>query len=376
MAKCKDKNCNKYASFNIKGQQPVYCLQHKSDEMINVVSKKCIIDECGKLSIFNFPNESFGIYCVQHKLNGMINVKDKTCINKNCKKQPYFNYPNQSKGIYCKDHKLEGMVNVKEKKKCLEKNCNKQPYFNYLDQNKGIYCKDHKLEGMVNVKDKKCLDKNCNLRPYFNYPDQNKGTYCLQHKKEGMINIINKVCILNLCSTQANRKYRGYCFRCFVHTFPDEPVCRNYRIKERIVTDYIKLNYSNFKITFDKMTGGCSRRRPDIVIDLMTHVIIIEIDENQHRLYDTTCEEIRINEIYEDFAYRPIVFIRFNPDGYIDKHGVNIKSCFCIDKKTGVLIIDRKKKTEWTLRLEKLRDRINYHINNIVDHTIFEYLYY
>ena len=38
--------------------------------------------------------------------------------------------------------------------------------------------------------------------------------------------------------------------------------------------------------------------------------------EMQHKYYDTLCEQVRINELYEDFGYRPVVFIRFNPDGY------------------------------------------------------------
>jgi len=61
---------------------------------------------------------------------------------------------------------------------------------------------------------------------------------------------------------------------------------------------------------FDKQTGGCSKMRPDVFIDKFTHVVIIECDENQHK--DTSCENKRTMELFQDFGNRPIVFIRFN----------------------------------------------------------------
>ena len=50
---------------------------------------------------------------------------------------------------------------------------------------------------------------------------------------------------------------------------------------------------------FDKIIqNGCSRRRPDILIDCASHVIAIEIDEYKHQQYDSTCESKRICQIY------------------------------------------------------------------------------
>ena len=55
---------------------------------------------------------------------------------------------------------------------------------------------------------------------------------------------------------------------------------------------------------------------PDAYLDLLTHIIIIECDENQHKGYEDICENKRTMEISNDFNFRPIVFIRFNPDSY------------------------------------------------------------
>ena len=62
------------------------------------------------------------------------------------------------------------------------------------------------------------------------------------------------------------------------------------------------------------------------MVDFGSHIIVIEIDENIHSNYNCICENKRLMEISKDLGHRPIVFIRFNPDSYIDKDGKKIKS--------------------------------------------------
>jgi hypothetical protein len=59
--------------------------------------------------------------------------------------------------------------------------------------------------------------------------------------------------------------------------------------------------------------------------------------------------------------HRPIVFIRFNPDDYIE-NGNTIKSCWVINNK-GLSVIKKSKKEEWANRLEALQNQIDYWIN-------------
>ena len=92
------------------------------------------------------------------------------------------------------------------------------------------------------------------------------------------------------CNITINKKMNeGFCLRCFIHTYPDKPVAKNYRTKEKTVVDYILQKYPNFTWNCDKkITDGCSRRRPDLLVDFGDFIIIVEIDENQHNDYDTT----------------------------------------------------------------------------------------
>jgi hypothetical protein len=70
------KGCGKRASFNIEGEKPLYCADHRDKKtMINVVSKKC--KKCSKKPIFNFVGETTGLYCFEHADDDMIDVVNK-----------------------------------------------------------------------------------------------------------------------------------------------------------------------------------------------------------------------------------------------------------------------------------------------------------
>lgn len=62
------------------------------------------------------------------------------------------------------------------------------------------------------------------------------------------------------------------------------------------------------------MLNNCTKKRPDVFFDLNSHVVIVEIDEHQHRSYEDTCECARLNEIVNGICGRPVIIIRFNPD--------------------------------------------------------------
>ena len=168
------------------------------------------------------------------------------------------------------------------------------------------------------------------------------------------------LCKTPLCETYKNPKkeYEGYCLRCFVYTFPDKPNVRNYKTKEKMVVDEMLKTFPNFTWHIDKkVQDGCSRRRPDLLLDMGTHIIIVEIDENQHANYDSMCENRRIMEISQDLEHRPIVFIRFNPDDYVDENNTKIYSCFCVNK-TGIVQIEKTKQNEWNARMHSLKKQI------------------
>jgi hypothetical protein len=347
--------------------------------MINVKRKTCIYDGCGTRPSYNFAGEKRGIYCDKHKLDDMINIVSKTCIYEGCSTQSSYNFAGKKMGLYCVTHKLDDMIDVLSKTCSYEACCSTKPSYNFAGEKLGIYCGTHKLDDMINIVSKTCIYDGCGTHPCYNFTGEKRGIYCVTHKLDAMIDVIHKTCKSDWCSTQAKiKKYDGYCLRCFIYLFPDKPITRNYKTKEYAVIEFVKTKFSELDFIADKkISGGCSRRRPDLLLDMLYQIIIIEIDENQHQDYDCSCENKRIMELSQDLGHRPIVFIRFNPDDY-KKDEKNITSCWGCDKN-GICVVKKSKQKEWIERLNTLEEQIKYWTSpeNMTDKTIETiHLYY
>jgi hypothetical protein len=314
---CKGDDCKIYPSFNYKGLKPKYCFNHKFENMINV---KAICKNCNseRKPLFNFPDKKENMRCSNCKLIGMINImhKKECCIYKNCNIRPTYNYEGKKKRLYCTNHKLEGMIDICHKK-CVINNCTTIPVYNYKGL-KGKYCSVHKLENMINVVNKSCIYENCITIPNYNYKGL-KAKYCVLHKEKDMIDVKNKLCFI--CNkTIAWIDNNKYCSPCNAFINPDSKQGRKYCFKQNTIVDILKQHFT-FDIIDKQINDGCTKRRPDLIIDCLTHVINIEIDEEQHKSksYTPECEESRYNELFTAFGDRPIICIRFNPDKYIIK---------------------------------------------------------
>ena len=249
----------------------------------------------------------------------------------------HYNYPYRNQ--YNFRHQQEGMKRVRGN--CAEDDCEEDARYN-KEGFKRAFCETHKLDDMVYF-EPKC---------FHGYTKRFQCYICSPKSKY----------FCDSCHiTTASKKYRNHCVRCFVHLFPGEKTANNYKTKELLVADFIKKYFDREEVISDKrVSGGCSKKRPDLLIDKLTHSVIIEIDENQHGSVDYSCENKRVMEIFQDLGSRPIVIIRFNPDSYSYK-GKKFPSCFRVCKTTGLCIVDNKK--EWKRRLEELRDTVEINLN-------------
>ena len=366
--KCVFENCNKQPNYNVIGEKAIYCGEHKLDNMIDVNNKKCLFENCNKRPNYNVIGEK-AIYCGKHKLNNMVNVNSKTCEFECCYKIPHYNFENEITAIYCADHKLENMINIKCYK-CRFDGCLSSASFSNSILDNPIFCVKHKTNKMINVRKTTCEDSNCNLSPNYNYEGFAKRRFCRLHKLDGMIDVSHIKCITPLCLTRASNKYNGYCLPCCIQVHPEIEVSRNYKTKEKDVVDRITQTFTSFTWVADKkVQDGCSRRRPDLLLDMGSHIIIVEIDENKHTDYDCSCENKRLMELSQDLQHRPIVFIRFNPDDYTNQDGILVKSCWKLNK-LGVIQITKTKQKEWEERIETLKQQIQYWIDNPTEKTI------
>ena len=222
---------------------------------------------------------------------------------------------------------------------------------------------------MVDIKHPKCIK--CKIiRPTFNLPNEKKALYCSECKEDGMVDVKNPKCITNLCERFSQKN--NYCMRCYYFHNPDKKPSR-LKVKEEEVVNYLKQELNDIQMITDKQLIGdgiCLKNRPDVLIHLNKHSIIIEIDEDQHKNsnYNPICDEARINNIQEALN-RPIIIIRFNPDDYTE-NGRKIKSCFKNDEKTGFKVIPKNQQQNWDNRLAKLKQTIINEISNYTDEPV------
>jgi EsV-1-7 cysteine-rich motif len=355
--KCISDGCMKQPCFNFEGKIPKFCADHREEGMVNLRERPC--EKCPKKPVFNFPDVKKGRFCVDHKEEGMIDVLSQTCEHEGCRTRPSFGYRDGARR-FCVRHKLENMVNLVSAM-CIHEGCEKYASFNFKGEKDVLYCKNHKKEGMILVRVRYCAEPKCTTVPVFNFPGSKHGKFCLQHKEPGMVDVENPRCKTPMCGLHTPK---DYCARCTAYMFPDQP--SHFKTREMKLKEYLQATYPDKDLTHDKHVE-CHRYRPDFVFDMGSHTVVIELDENQHRTYDTSCDNKRLMSIFQGLGSRPMVMVRFNPDRYDDVPG-----CF---KKDGQLTGNGQ---EWKKRTGQLKERIDFWFNTepkretTVEHLFFD----
>ena len=337
----------KKRSFNEIGiSKAICCGACKTQTMVSVTHKKC---KCGKRPAFNLPGKKTGICCFDCKTTEMVDVLHKTCIcGSNIR--PIFNLPGELKPICCTKCKNPSMVNIVSR--FCQCGSGKIPSYNEVGKKERICCGDCKTDSMINVHHHKCP---CGTRPNFNEPNETKGICCVKCKTVTMVDVVNIKCpggIGFTCpySHRGKEQYRGHCVHCFRQNFPMDPLTLKIRCKtkEIMVRDFINIHFSGFQHDKTMETGNCecsNRRRIDHRKLICGTLLAIETDENQHKSRYYMDDETRDNDLFMAYSGKWI-YIRFNPDNYVDSKG-------------------KPRKTPMKSRLETLKTEIDRQIQRI-----------
>ena len=331
------------------------CGDCKNNDMIDIKNQKCI--KCKiKIPSFGLPTDKKATLCSDCKNEDMIDIKNPKCIK--CKiKHPIYGLPTDKKATLCSDCKNDNMINIKSLK-CIK--CKiKRPIYGLPTDTKATLCGDCKNDNMINIISPKCIK--CKIKiPSFGLPTDKKATFCIGCKNEDMIDIRSPKCITPLCDKHS--VIDKYCIRCFYALNPNDKRCKRIKFKENEMIKYIQETFKDLNWICDNSLIGdnmCLKYRPDVLLHLNNHSIIIECDEKQHRHYkdNNTCENSREHQIQEALN-RPVVFIRFNPDEYLDFNNKKVMSCFNVDKKLGFNTIPKNQESRWITRLETLKNTV------------------
>jgi hypothetical protein len=351
------------ASYGKEGtKKPTHCSPcGKEAGLVRVVGKTCLL--CKTQPSYGYIGESTVIYCARHAREHpdwsiMSPNKKITCLTPDCQSGPTYGYECDRKAIYCaycKDRHIDKEI-LKDVKNAMCVNCKEhRPTYGIERATHCATCADKSI--MSDQRHDMCIVPDCGTRSTFGY-ESKKPLYCLEHSiGKNCEDVMNPRC--QECNiTTENRNYKPYCSSCYYNLNPEEERSINFKTKELAFTRAL---YPD--LILDRVIqGGTSRYRPDALLRLPTHSIIIEIDEAQHLSYCNNAESMRLAAIRRDLNDVPLIVIRLNPDGYND--GVKrVEGCFSRSK--GALI---RKEKEYKRRLYALQEALDNAIN-VENHT-------
>lgn len=296
-------------SYGVPGGSSVRCLACKLPGDVDILNKNKLCQQCGKVRANYGPPGTTATRCVKCAPATWVNVLDKMCAI--CAiKQPTYGKVGTSKATLCfgcapKDGTFEDVVNPK----CAT--CGKQATFG-IPGHRPTRCATHYDKAtMIVGPRKRCNNPDCREMATHRL---NADRYCEDHAPAGSVDFAQRKCgsCGLLCILDAN----DLCASC----------CGPAKIRTKVKENAVRAILEAHGITIasqDKMLNGgeCVRTRPDFVIFVGTHIVIVECDENAHRSYVKACELARMLNLSQAAQGLGVIFIRYNPDGYTAADG-------------------------------------------------------
>jgi len=358
---CKYHECKTRAIFGNIGERAQFCVDHKEEDMIDVYHDSCMVDNCYERGYYCFLNAKTNLYCFHHKKNGMIIPDHRHCIEKECNIRPSYGYEAQCP-IACKDHKKEDMVDVVSSGYCERGSCKKRACYISLE-NKKRYCVSHKDQCCKTMEKRVCYTQECTARPSYGFHGM-IATSCSMCAKPGMEDVVHPKCEHNDCKVRASYGPPGetreviYCTEHAPNGWECKPnlkkcnQCENvghfgfFKSKRAVkcedhkevgMFDVVTMTCAQ-KITSTKNSKNKKRRLssffetselpkceeyddpelPDFVWLTPTHIVALEVDENQNKGKAQCDQESRMKKITTDID-KPMFWLRYNPDSFKGK---------------------------------------------------------
>lgn len=360
--RCSRDGCSKQPHFGFLGDTKAsYCSIHRSSDMIRLRKKSCVFsDEHGQCKVtpsFGFEKEGLPLYCRQHAVsNPNLVIVTRKIICKLCSKHACYGVPSSKRPSHCKGCAEPGMLNLIDLRcnyiDSHSRSCSTIANYNIPGQ-KALRCAKHKLHGFVLHPKARCKTRGCSNTAIHGH--SSKPTHCEDHKETGQKDLVQHRCLS--CGLFNLVDLAGLCTDCNgdspfeitpYTTNADIPSCspfyqgprassstssevelaassspafeRARLAKQNRVQELLEASSlipDSIDLPLDR--GECILSRPDFLFwgqPEPSHIVILEVDENQHSSYSCECEVSRMINIAQALSGMPVHFLRYNPDTY------------------------------------------------------------
>jgi hypothetical protein len=302
------------ASFGVPGNTSSrYCklCPQKSSDAVNLHPGK--LCECKKTQAkFAMRRGMERKWCSLCKPEGAIDVSRKLCA---CgKKRPTLGLETDTGPRWCEDCPQKDPRAAKTER-CIE--CKKSGRSKNLPGQPVRYCYGCAKTGMITYPMKKC--ERCKSLALYGGHDSVR-LRCEEHKLLTDFNLVERPC--KNCGLEEVLNAHQLCGYCEPATFLTFTKRKENRIRDMFSAH--KLEFVQDKTVDSK----CGKERPDFLFDVLDvengldHVVIVEVDEDQHKSYEYQCDDIRMFNLTQAFGGRKVFWIRYNPDAFQPKVSV------------------------------------------------------
>jgi hypothetical protein len=160
---------------------------------------------------------------------------------------------------------------------------------------------------MVRWPAKRCIVKGCRQFALYGLHTRER---CETHKEPGEFNLVEAPCIT--CGLIAVLSDTKRCSTCEPETTKKYTKRKETRVRNLLELHHIMFHSHDTIIDH----GVWGKERPDFVIHCGTHILILEVDEDQHKSYKREREMLRMKKISHFFGGLPVFWIRYNPDSF------------------------------------------------------------
>jgi very-short-patch-repair endonuclease len=181
--------------------------------------------------------------------------------------------------------------------------------------------------------------------------------------------VVGRECRNAACTTQVvPRSNEGFCVRCLLARFPATCVSKT-AAREWAVQDALTVSFPNRVIEFNRSiprTGLKYQVDARVCDDRV--LLIVEIDDNQHRRPRNARDDDRVSKIHAANPKGLTRVVRFNPDSYTSTTGKFVPACFArVMDEHGKLrdMLRVSEQTQWAVRLDALVAAIKMALDNV-----------